>query len=76
MIGKIEEDIKLLKKMIQEAKDKNEKDVKLVKEMQVLVQEAIECIAICPICHKKYVKGQSENGCPYCEIRCLVEDTI
>ena len=76
MIGKIEEDIKLLKKMIQEAKDKNEKDVKLVKEMQVLVQEAIECIVICPICHKKYVKGQSENGCPYCEIRCLVEDTI
>ena len=41
-----------------------------------LIQEAIKCIAICPICHKKYVKGQSENGCPYCEIRCLVEDTI
>ena len=47
-----------------------------VDEYIKLMRLAVQSIAICPICHKKYVKGQSENGCPYCEIRCLVEDTI
>ena len=60
---------------LQELKDKNEEDIKLIKEMQTLIQEAIDCIVMCPICHKKYIKGQSENGCPYCEIKRLVEDS-
>ena len=39
-----------------------------------LMTEAISHVALCELCHRKYIKGQSENGCPYCEIGRLKED--
>ena len=33
-----------------------------VDEYIKLMRLAVQSIVICPICHKKYIKGQSENG--------------